>query len=270
MRTHLVTRVVECLHNVFKLSSCSTVANALVLCTEDHWFKSSQEPHPFLLKTSVFLSESGTVTDVVAVVMHDVTAMNELVDSVGSAVMLFGCCRCHQERCTCAIQTQKSSMSVSIVNTVRNLLVGSHQAIRTSLSGILGTTTVTVDGVTYTGNNSAVIDTSGQLFIDGQKVSDDLNKSAKIEISVTGSVQQITTATGNVSITNGSVQGYISTTSGDVTIHGNAARVSSTSGDISVTGDVSGSCSTVSGDIQARTIEGSCSTVSGEIQGRRS
>lgn len=89
--------------------------------------------------------------------------------------------------------------------------------------------------------NNAVI-TPGKIIADGVEY----NISPGANITIKGSVNQISTSSVNINVTG--MVGNIKSASGDITC-----------------GDVSGSVSSASGDIKCGNILGSCSTMTGDI-----
>lgn len=93
-----------------------------------------------------------------------------------------------------------------------------------------GNSTVTINGVTYTGSNVSIV--NGKVVVDGNNQEQALI--GPISVVVNGDVAEVETM------------------SGDVTIHGN----------------VSGDVTTMSGNVVAKAIAGSVETMSGNIVGR--
>ena len=87
--------------------------------------------------------------------------------------------------------------------------------------------TVTINGVTYSGDNVSIV--GGRIIVEGKEQS-----------------QQIVNHLINVQV-NGDVH-EVNSVSGDISINGSVGSVSSVSGDVNVRGGVTGSVSTVSGD----------------------
>ena len=103
--------------------------------------------------------------------------------------------------------------------------------------------TVRINGVTYTGNNIVV--SNGKVLINGQDHTPD---SKKIDIVVNGNIETLKVDACDKVVVGGSVSS-LSTLSGDVKIEGN----------------VGGSISTMSGSVKCGSIGGSVSTMSGDI-----
>lgn len=103
---------------------------------------------------------------------------------------------------------------------------------------------ITINGVSYSGNNITVI--NGKVIIDGNDVTPNFKN---IEILVDGNIDKLSVDSCDKLMVNGNV-GQIKSTSGDVEVLGNIdGDVTSTSGDIKC-GNISGSVKTVSGDIK--------------------
>ena len=116
--------------------------------------------------------------------------------------------------------------------------------INTILKGI-SSNTVTINGNTYHGKTVTIKD--GKVIVDGKEVE---CKEKEIHISVTGDVDTIETASGDVEVS-GDVN-ILSTTSGDVVVHGSVnGNVDAVSGDVDVGGDIHGKVTTVSGNVSA-------------------
>jgi hypothetical protein len=113
-----------------------------------------------------------------------------------------------------------------------------------NIFGIRSGSTITINGVEYTGNN--IVINNGNVTIDGKHQSQFINQPTII-IQVFGDVGSIQSSSGDVSV-RGTVSGGITTASGDIEC-----------------GDVTGSVKTVSGDILCGEISGNVSTVSGDI-----
>ena len=108
--------------------------------------------------------------------------------------------------------------------------------------------TITINGNTYSGNS--VVVTNGRVVINGKDVTPD---SKEINISVEGNIEELKVDACN-----------------KVSVTGTVKNISTKSGDVDVTGDVNGSIQTMSGDVDCRHIQGSVSTTSGDIKHRRS
>lgn len=111
------------------------------------------------------------------------------------------------------------------------------------LFGISSGGSVTVNGNTYRGSNVSII--NGVVTVDGVVQGDPLN--GPITITVQGSVGSIETSSGDVNVTGDSQN--ITAVSGDVRVGGNSGYIETVSGDVSVKGSVNGKISTVSGDV---------------------
>lgn len=137
----------------------------------------------------------------------------------------------------------------SILATIKNIAIGS---------------TITING-NYVGGRTIQVD-NDTVIIDGKdiKIND-----RKIEIKITGNVESVDTAAGNVSVT-GDVKSA-SSVSGDVKVGGMAnGNVETTSGCIEIGGDVGGSISTTSGDVDVKgSVKGKVETLSGDISYRK-
>jgi len=112
----------------------------------------------------------------------------------------------------------------------------------------MGSASVVVDGVTYSGKSVRI--SNGRVYVDGVEKSQLDNASSRpIEVVVNGNVE-------SVSITHGTVN-----------VTGDAGSAGTTSGDVYVGRDVKGSARTVSGNIKVKgKVGGSVSTVSGDIR----
>ena len=109
------------------------------------------------------------------------------------------------------------------------------------------TSTVTVNGKTYKGNNSVIITSNNKshnVIIDGCIVSTE--ETFELNVSIEGSCGDINSANGNI------------------TVNGNTQDVTTTNGDINITGSTK-NVQTVNGDVRARNIEGKVNTVNGDI-----
>ena len=116
--------------------------------------------------------------------------------------------------------------------------------INTILKGI-SSNTVTINGTTYHGNTVTIKD--GKVIVDGKEVE---CKEKEIHISVTGDVDTIETASGDVEVSGDA--NIVSSTSGDVVVKGSVnGDVETVSGDVDVCGDIHGKVTTVSGDVSA-------------------
>lgn len=108
---------------------------------------------------------------------------------------------------------------------------------------------VVINGHSYIGNNIRV--NGNDVYIDGQKVTQDTSNNQPIHISIEGNCDNLSLGQGQVEV-HGNVE-KLSVTSGDAKVNGNSDEVSSVSGDIVINGDCN-TAKTVSGDISARTI----------------
>lgn len=106
---------------------------------------------------------------------------------------------------------------------------------------------IIVNGKRYTGKTINI--SNGKVIIDGNDVDDTEEPIVNIIIYANSAskIEQVTS------------------TAGEIIIHGNASNIDTTSGDITINGNVEGNISTVSGDIRADVIEGNISTISGDI-----
>lgn len=104
--------------------------------------------------------------------------------------------------------------------------------------------TITINGVSYVGNNVKII--NGKVIVDGKDMTPDAKN---ITIHVDGDISKLSVdICENLSVT-GNVN-ELSTVSGDVTIGGNVGQnVKTVSGDVKC-GNISGKVTTVSGDIK--------------------
>lgn len=100
-------------------------------------------------------------------------------------------------------------------------------------------------------NNQSIQITDGEIYINGKKVDTKalgIPKAASYSIVVEGDCGSINADIVEKIEVKGSVNGNVSTNSGNVGCK-----------------DIEGSVSTMSGDVDARNIEGCCSTMSGDI-----
>jgi hypothetical protein len=118
-----------------------------------------------------------------------------------------------------------------------------RNVVKTTVSNITDSK-VTINGVSYVGGNSVKI-INGKVIIDGKDMTPDAknitihvegdvsNLSVDIcdKLSVTGSVNELSTVSGDVEV-GGSVGGNIKTTSGDIKCGNIAGNVKTVSGDI--------------------------------------
>ena len=104
---------------------------------------------------------------------------------------------------------------------------------------------VNINGDVYQGQNISI--SNGVVTVDGEV--QNKYSQQKIEVSISGSVEQVTTSSGNV------------------TVVGNVTHVGTISGDVDC-GHVLGSVETVSGDVDCNDIAGRVRTVSGNIRQR--
>lgn len=98
-------------------------------------------------------------------------------------------------------------------------------------------------------SSKSVVISNGKVFIDGKDVTPD---SKEINITIEGNVEKLEVEACN-----------------KISITGNANNISTQSGDIDIQGSVNGSVSTMSGDVDCGNISGSVSTMSGDIKNRK-
>jgi len=108
--------------------------------------------------------------------------------------------------------------------------------------------TITINGNTYSGNS--VVVTNGKVLINGKDVTPE---SKDINISVEGNIEELKVDACN-----------------KVSVTGSVKNIATKSGDVDVTGDVDGSIQTMSGDVDCGHVQGSVSTMSGDVKHRRS
>ncbi|WP_063812543.1 hypothetical protein [Burkholderia cenocepacia] len=112
------------------------------------------------------------------------------------------------------------------------------------LARLLGGSSVVINGRSYQGDVVGV--SQGRVIVNGKEV-EDLTGAPKIEVTVHGDVDELSTA------------------AGDVTVHGRAGSVKTASGDVRCE-TVDGDISTASGDVHCKKVAGNVSTVSGDIR----
>lgn len=105
---------------------------------------------------------------------------------------------------------------------------------------------VIINGKTYDHGKNVSI-TNGKVVIDGVVQEDNILAAGPISVLIQGTCGNIECASGEV-IVSGSVDGDVSTASGDIDC-----------------GDVQGSISTASGDVQCGNVGGRITTASGDI-----
>jgi hypothetical protein len=108
--------------------------------------------------------------------------------------------------------------------------------------------TIRINNNSYVGNS--VVITNGKIIINGKDVTPD---SKEINISVEGNIDELKVDACN-----------------KVSITGSVKNIATKSGDVEVTGDVDGSIQTMSGDVYCGHVQGSISTMSGDVKHRRS
>lgn len=142
--------------------------------------------------------------------------------------------------------------------------MGYFKSILASIKNIASGSTITING-NYVGGRSIQVD-NDTVIIDGKdiKIND-----RKIEIKITGNVESVDTAAGNVSVTGDAKR--VSSVSGNVKVGGMTnGGVETTSGNIEIGGDVGGSINTTSGDVEVNgLVKGSVNTLSGDISYRK-
>lgn len=115
---------------------------------------------------------------------------------------------------------------------------------------------VTVNGRVIQGRTMSM--NNGVLYVDGVRQNPNPPKAG---------ADGIVPVTHLSIVIEGSVQGNIASTSGDVTVKGSAHKVSNVNGGIQIGGDVSGDASTVNGGIMCNgDIKGAASTVNGSVR----
>lgn len=103
---------------------------------------------------------------------------------------------------------------------------------------------VIINGKVYSGNNLTI--TNNKVIIDGKVIDDGNTK--EINITVNSDIQNIKVDTCS-----------------SFNMTGNAGTVVTASGDVRISGSVNGSVTTVSGDVRCKSIAGSVSTISGDV-----
>lgn len=103
---------------------------------------------------------------------------------------------------------------------------------------------VTINGVTYSGNNVTIV--NGKVIIDGDDFTPDFKN---IEIIIEGNIDKLKVDSCDKIMVNGTV-----------------GEVKSVSGDIEILGNVEGNVTTTSGDVKCGNINGSVKTISGDIK----
>lgn len=106
--------------------------------------------------------------------------------------------------------------------------------------------TVTINGVSYVGNNVKII--NGKVIVDGKDMTPDAKN---ITIHVDGDISSL-----NVDICE------------KLSITGNVNNVKTVSGDVNIGGNVGENVKTVSGDVKCGNISGKVTTVSGDIKNK--
>lgn len=107
--------------------------------------------------------------------------------------------------------------------------------------------TVTINGVSYTGNNISVV--GNKVIIDGKGQTGSTGDDKIVNITVQGDIHEL--KVGNAV---------------DVIVTGNCEFVSVQNGNVGITGDVGGDVDTVNGDIRCGSVHGSVKTVNGDIR----
>ena len=128
-----------------------------------------------------------------------------------------------------------------------------------------GNVTTTINGKTFSGNNSIEI-RNNTFYIDGNKVEDDgvNNNKIIVSVNVTGDVSEISGTFDTIHVV-GNVK-KLNSSSGDVSIEGNADDVNTGSGSVNV-GNVNGNISTGSGSVNVKgNIAGNVRTGSGSVR----
>jgi len=107
--------------------------------------------------------------------------------------------------------------------------------------------TIKINGVTFHGDNVSIV--NSKIIIDGKDVTPD---SKTISIQVEGNI-------GNLKVD----------VCDKVSVTGNVTNLTTVSGDVSVTGDVGQNVQSVSGDVKCSNIAGKVSTISGDIKNKK-
>jgi hypothetical protein len=123
---------------------------------------------------------------------------------------------------------------------------------------------ITINGVTYSGNNISI--KNNRVFIDGVEAKSDAN-CKEINIQVSGNINELKVDSCNKISVTGSVAS-IETTSGDVVCGPVTGSITTVSGDVECEGNIGGNVGTTSGDVKAKSITGNTRTVSGDITSR--
>lgn len=123
--------------------------------------------------------------------------------------------------------------------------------------------TITINGKTYKGNNSVIMN-NGKVIVDGVDVtSDDKSKVINVVFSSDYTGDLTLKQCSNIQI-KGDVKGNVTTSSGDIQCGNVDGSVNTSSGDV-VCGNVSRDINTSSGDVKVKKVQGSVTTVSGDI-----
>jgi len=109
--------------------------------------------------------------------------------------------------------------------------------------------TISINGITIQGNRNVVI-SNGKIMINGKDVTPN---SKEINIVINGDVDKLEVDCCN-----------------KVSVTGSVKNIITKSGDIEVTGDVDGNIQTMSGDVDCGHVQGSISTMSGDVKHRKS
>lgn len=120
--------------------------------------------------------------------------------------------------------------------------------------------TITINGVTYSGNNLIV--NGNKIMVDGVDCS---SEDKAITINVDGNINTLEVdVCKEIHVLNGNV-GILRTTSGDVYCNDVTENVITTSGDVECD-HINGDVQTTSGDVSVGLISGSVKTVSGDVR----
>lgn len=133
-------------------------------------------------------------------------------------------------------------------NTVQTIVTNSNMS------------TITINGVTYSGGNS-IVAVGNKVMIDGKDVTPD---SKIINITVEGNVGEVSADYCQKIIVKGTVTN-VQTASGDVKCNDVTGSVTTMSGEVEAA-NVGGSITTMSGDVKCGTVAGSVRTTTGDIK----
>lgn len=120
--------------------------------------------------------------------------------------------------------------------------------------------TITINGVTYSGENS-IVAVGNKVMIDGKDVTPD---SKVINITVDGNINSVSAQYCQKIVVNGTAN-TVSSQSGDIECKDVTGSVETMSGDIDA-GNVGGDITTMSGDVKCGTVAGSVRTTTGDIK----